>query len=164
MIFNMKKIAEWFVEAGWSNQVYDDIDINMSDLPFSRYVKVPISFMNYLKFFRIAESSDSKSWFILYDDFMSNQESGLRWNEFEIISFDSAEGDEEWISEIRDFWDRYLPFVISVRNGYEYWAIDTHSVEGTIVNGCEPEFENATEVAESFEDFFDGLIQGNIFI
>jgi hypothetical protein len=48
------------------------------------------------------------------------------------MSLDSAEGDTEWKQEITKFWDRYLPIVLSVRDGYSYYATDTHNENNSI--------------------------------
>ena len=63
---------------------------------------------------------------------------------------------------IINFWNRHLPIYRSVKGKYSYYAIDTES--GKIVCGYEPEYEDASIVADSFEDFIDKIISGEIIL
>lgn len=88
-------------------------------------------------------------------DFL-RQDNGFRWNEFELMSLEWTDGD----IAVKEFWNKHIPVVQSVKDGYSYYAINTES--GKIVYGCEPEFEEAEDVAESFEDFIAKVITGEI--
>ena len=83
---------------------------------------------------------DGKAWFLSTNDYFGKSDLAFSWNEFEKISLDSAEGDTEWQQEIIKFLGRYLPVFLSVRNGYSFYAIDTQSLNGTVVYGIAPEF------------------------
>jgi hypothetical protein len=45
------------------------------------------------------------------------------------------------------FWDRHLPVLMSVRDGYGYLAIERDSLR--VVSGREPEYEETTPVADT---------------
>ena len=77
-----------------------------------------------------------------------------------LISLDAADGDDDFISEITDFWNNHLPIIMSVGNGYEYYAIEIDS--GVIVFGFEPEFEEAETVADTFEEFLEKLMNNEL--
>ncbi len=55
-----------------------------------------------------------------------------------------------------------MPAVLSVRSGYEYYAIDTDSPYGAVVYGCEPEFEEAKKVSDSFIEFLELIMRREI--
>ncbi len=84
--------------------------------------------------------------------------------EFEELSLEVAEGDDEWKEEIKRWWDKKLPIIISVRDGYSFFAIDLENDCGNIVKGEEPEFEETEIVASSFYEFLDMLINGEMII
>ena len=68
---------------------------------------------------------DETIWLLCEGDFRQESEDSFRWNEFEIMSLQAAaeENDVEWQNDIKAFWDKHLPICLSVRDGYEYYAI-----------------------------------------
>ena len=62
--------------------------------------------------------------------------------------------------EVTEFWDKHIPIFMSVRDEYEYYAIDL--TNGAVVYGFEPEFESIEETALSFTDFLDLMMKGKI--
>jgi hypothetical protein len=75
------------------------------------------------------------------------------------MSLEAAGDDADCAAEVRAFWDAHLPFLLSVRDGYAYFAVCTAADGfGRIVAGREPEFEEATVVADSFEQFLASLL------
>lgn len=96
------------------------------------------------------------------NDYCGSSDLAFSWNEFEKISLNSAEGDDDWKQEIIKFLDRYLPVIISVRSGYAYYTIDTKSSSGVVVYGFEPEFEEIEEVSNYFNEFLDLIIKNII--
>ena len=87
-------------------------------------------------------------------------DSAFRWNEFELISLEAASGDEKWQADIREFWDNYLPIVMSVAGDYHYYAIGIKT--GEIFDGWAPEFEAPEIVAPNFTGFIEKIISGKI--
>ena len=100
-------------------------------------------------------------WFLTVENFYPKSEDEWRYNEFELISLDTADEDEDFISEITNFWNNHIPIIMSVGNGYEYYAIELDS--GNIVSGFEPEFEEAETIAESFDEFLEMIIKYKVF-
>lgn len=103
-----------------------------------------------MRIYQEVVSADETSWFLCCDDYNGTSESAFKWNEFENLSLEAAGDDSEWKEEIRQWWDKRLPIIISVREGYSFYAIDLEGGNGRIVRGEEPEFEEAEVVADSF--------------
>ena len=104
---------------------------------------------------------DERAWFLCAPDYAPREEDEWRWNEWELLSLEGAEGDPSWQEEIREFWDRHFPFFLSVDEAcYAYYAIDRR--DGSVVWGCEPEFEVCKTVAPSFQGFLGQVIRGEI--
>ncbi|MBP2110406.1 hypothetical protein J2Z70_000545 [Paenibacillus silagei] len=70
-----------------------------------------------------------------------------------MLSVEAAAGDPAWQSEITAWWDHHMPIVMSVGDGYSFYAIDLTTDSGAIVRGAEPEFEEVEKVADSFGEF-----------
>lgn len=93
-------------------------------------------------------------WFISAKNINDNQKSGFSWNEFQLMSLDASQGDDEWANEIKDFWKAHLPVLMSVKAGYAYVAYCIcGDNQGKFVHGCEPEFEEVTVIANSLTEF-----------
>ena len=66
--------------------------------------------------------------------------------------------------KIENWWSDKLPFIMSVKGEYSYYAIDFGNPRGAIIMGEEPEFEEACVVAEDFEDFLEKLFNHEIIL
>ena len=77
-----------------------------------------------------------------------------------MLSLNSAEGDDVWADEIKVFWNKHLPIVMSVRDSYAYYAISVE--DGSVIYGAEPEFEECKQVAGSFAEFLGRIMDGTI--
>lgn len=60
-------------------------------------------------------NSDQTTWFLCIDDFNMQTNKVFQWNEWELISLESAKNDKEWKNEIKEFWNNHLPIVMSVK-------------------------------------------------
>lgn len=149
----------------WAAQ--KDFNITLSDekqpLPeciTARYGNIPQAYADFAA--RLAEFTNAgeTAWFITSSGFAETDPEKWRYNEFELISLDAAGDDAEWQSEITEFWDNHLPIALNVDGGYSYYAISM--TDGSIVCGCEPEFEETETVAASFEEFIEKLTSGEI--
>lgn len=99
-------------------------------------------------------SGDDRTWFLAARDYEAPaSDDAFAWNEFERLSFDSSE-DEQQAAAVTGFWRRHLPILLSVRDGYEYLAVRE---DGVIVYGGEPEFEDAEIVASSLAEMLDEI-------
>ncbi len=117
--------------------------------------KVFNTFLNYVS---KAESADGSAWFLCMDDYERTDNTDVfSWNEFEKMSLESAESEEEK-QQIKKWWERHLPVAMSVKGDYTFLAIDLDN--GNIVQGYEPEFEDTEVVAENFEELLKMIIYG----
>ena len=63
------------------------------------------------------------------------------------------------LSDIKSFWDKHLPILMSVKNGYSYVAIGIGEFNnGKIFYGTEPEYEDVAIIANSFYEFKEKYI------
>ena len=116
------------------------------------------AFHTFLDYVSKAESTDGSAWFLCMDDYEhTNNTNGFEWNEFETISLESAESDEEK-EQIQKWWESHLPFAMSVKGEYTFLAIDLNN--GNILQGYAPEFEDTGVVAENFEALIKMIISG----
>lgn len=64
--------------------------------------------------------------------------------------------DDEFNSEVKkNFGMNIFPIMLSVKNGYKYYAIDIKNNYGAIVSGEEPEFEECEIVASTVLTFLE---------
>lgn len=152
------KLNDWKVEENLVNSNRLDIDV------LKQYKNIPLSFLEFLEHFNSITSQDETTWFICADDYNGKNEDAFRWNEFELMSLEAAEGDEEWEKEIKEWWKYKLPILLSVKDRYSFYAIDLIDNSGSIVRGEEPEFEEAYIVANSFDEFLDMIMNNGILL
>lgn len=160
-----KNLIEWLKKNGWQYILNTSkVDI-VNNTILNRYNNLPDAYVAFLECFESVSNNDDTEWFLCEKDFKSEAEDeAFRWNEFEMLSLEAAEGDDEWQTEIKSWWSTKLPIVMSVKNGYLFYAIDTENDSGIIVKGQDPEFEEVCIVADSFEDFIDMIINNKISI
>lgn len=72
-----------------------------------------------------------------------------------MLSIEAAEHDKKWQKSIRTFWDGHLPLVLSVEDGYAYYAIR----QDQIVYGREPEFEETEVVCSTLTELLRKLTE-----
>lgn len=118
--------------------------------------------MDFISTVKSMINDDETTWFLCKNNFDMQIEDSFRWNEWEIISLESAENDIEWETEIKKFWNIHLPIIMSVKDGYSYYAISIEN--GSVVHGGEPEFEECKIVANSFEEFQLKIMKREILI
>ncbi len=158
----MEEFLTYMKEQGWVVELNEKREHCLPQVIRERYISVPQQWLDFISAVKSLINDDDTTWFLWGDDFDLQKEHSLRWNEWEIISLESAESDTEWESEIREFWNTYLPITMSVKSGYSYYAISMN--DGSIVHGSEPEFEEYKIVANSFEDFLQKIMKCEISI
>ena len=126
-----------------------------------RYKNIPKSWLEFIDGYGAVLNENGTVWLLTADNFYPKREDEFRYNEFELISLDAADDDDEWKDDIKAFWDNHLPIVMSVKDGYEYFAVELDS--GNIVSGFEPEFEETEVIAEDFDDFLNMVMNDEIF-
>lgn len=125
-----------------------------------RYHNIPDLWQQFSAAVSELYNGDETIWFLCAEDYDSRLDHAWQWNEWEQLSLKSAEGDRAWEDEIRAFWDRHLPIVMSLKNGYSYYAISME--DGAVVYGAEPEFEECGQAAGSFPEFLAKIMDGTI--
>ncbi len=124
----------------------------LSNIFQKRYQHIPLEYSHFLQSFKSIQNQDDDVWFVSIEDFNETSKNDFKWNEFELISLEACENEEE-IDQVRSFWDRHIPILISVKDEYEYLALCVDEQNfGVIVHGMEPEFEEVSKVSESFKE------------
>ncbi|WP_251317927.1 SMI1/KNR4 family protein [Flintibacter muris] len=125
-----------------------------------RYHNLPHLWLQFVGTVSELFSPDETVWFLCAEDYDTRLDHAWRWNEWEQLSLENAQGDREWTGQIKDFWDQHLPIVLSVRDGYAYYAISM--ADGSVVYGRGPEFEACETAAASFAEFLERIMDGTI--
>ena len=149
-----EEFIEWARNNGWD--VFEDHD--KAELPEhikERYT-IPETWYEFIARISLFQNHDVTKWFLTPREYKNDLNEGFRWNEYELESLEWCDDPEP----IKAFWDRYMPIFRSVDGEYSYYAIDT--VTGNVLNGFEPEYEEATVVAEDFESFLKKIMSGEI--
>lgn len=155
-----EKFSKWAKSNGWRVEPAGE-NRGLPKAVSERYVHIPSDWIDFIQSFKVCINGENNLYFLLPEDFDDEvPESAFRWNEFELISLESAAGDGKWQTDIRAFWDNCLPVVMSVAGDYHYYAIGIKT--GEIFDGWAPEFEEIEIVAASFTDFIENIISGKI--
>lgn len=149
---NVEEVVSVLESAGWSC-ARSEKRLVVPEQIAKRYPWVPSSFFSMAGAFEHITSQDGKVWFLTLADYSGESDSSYSWNEWEQLSLEETGGDQEWASEISQFWDEHFPICLSVRDGYQYLAIEKGSLN--IVRGCSPEFEDVETVGGSIVQAFD---------
>lgn len=158
----MEEFLTFMKEQGWIVEFNEKQENCLPQVIEGRYINVPQQWLDFISTVKSLINDDETTWFLCKDDFNVQKEHAFRWNEWEIISLESAENDIEWESEIKEFWNIHLPIIMSVKGGYSYYAISMEN--GSVVYGSEPEFEECKIVANSFEKFWKKIMKCEISI
>ena len=141
-----EKFNLWLKENGWNVKLNPTKYDWMGNQVLNKYSHLPEKFVNILEDYQYISSKDDTTWFICGEDYLDNSDDAFKWNEFELMSLEIAEGDEIWKKKIENWWSDKLPFIMSVKGEYSYYAIDFGNPRGAIIMGEEPEFEEACVV------------------
>ena len=151
----IEKFIEWTQSNGWNYELSDEEQV-LSEEVIARYKNIPEQWLRFISKFTYIANSEENLWFLTcnnYTDFCYD---------FENMSLDAASGDEEWTEDIKNFWDKTFPIVMSVGGDYYYYGINIET--GKIVSAYEPEFEETVDVTDSFEIFIRKVISGEILL
>ncbi|KOR89473.1 SMI1/KNR4 family protein [Paenibacillus solani] len=152
----------WAKENGWTITLNQDCNLNLGDSIRSRYKVIPNEYISFLSAVKQCTTPNEKTWFLCEDEYNNRSDDAFKWNEFELLSLEAAMDNDIWRSEITAWWDNYLPIVISVDDGYSFYAIDLNNDKGAIVRGHEPEFEEVEKIANHLEQFLDLIMTNSI--
>lgn len=149
---------------GWKIEESTDPMFELPGHLRERYPSLPSDLCDFLAGLESCRDSTETRWFLCKPDFYGNSGSAFRWNEFELQSLEAAGRDAQERSRIDIFWMTHFPFFLSVAGEYAFFACRLEPEEyGEIVHGREPEYEEATVVAPSFESFLQGLLESRWF-
>ena len=125
----------------------------VTDIANGRIQYTSKEFQEFIRLFSVCANQDDTVWFLSAKDYQNTDDSAFAWNEFEKQSLEYVENNSER-SKVSEFWEAHLPFLISVKNGYEYLAIGIakHNL-GNIYRGYEPMYEETELRASSFSEF-----------
>lgn len=147
---------------GWAVEERADSGFRLPPAIAARYPRLPDSLVDFLSGLSLCADATKTTWFLCQRDYDSTGVSAFHWDEWEQLSLRSADGKPELLAEIRSFWDTHFPFMFSVHSGYAFHAVCTaEDGFGKIVEGCEPEFEEVSQVAGSFAEFLSMLVHGS---
>ncbi|MFJ2505093.1 hypothetical protein [Microbacterium sp. NPDC087592] len=137
-------------EAGWTCEP----PLSTEDGVLSALRTAPDTVIRWVSSFSQLSNADETVWFLSRHDYSTGAEDAFAWNEFEQLSIQAATTDDELVAVAR-FWERHIPILLSVRDGYEYLAVRD---DGAVVHGAEPDFEQAVVVFSRFEDLLRYII------
>lgn len=158
------KFEKWLQANEWQVEVHSSsFDCSKIDV-LKRFSNIPDSFLHFLEHFKSITSKDDTTWFICGGDYNDNSDDAFKWNEFELMSLEAAESDNDWKRDIEKWWSDKLPFLMSVKDGYAFYAIDLGDNNGAIIKGEEPEFEEAYVIADHFEVFLEKVMHNTVIL
>jgi hypothetical protein len=145
--------------AGWTARITPNDSLSLPQTVLTRYPAIPESYLDFLC--RVGQCSNAadNAWFLTVEDFQRGEDDDtqFRWNEWERMSVEAANDDQELIREVVSFWDNHIPIAAAVHSDYAYLAIAVGAEElGTVVYGHGPMFEDSRrKVAASFDEYLD---------
>ncbi len=145
------KIVDKLRNVGFCVDEY--LESSKREISNNLYNIIPKDYLEFLKSFESIHNPEETVWFNSINDFNEKSNSDFKWNEFENLSREWSEDDEEELKIIDKFWNEHIPILMSVKNQYEFLAINiTKSNYGKIFHGKEPEFENVSEYCKDFNE------------
>ena len=145
-------------ENGWTIHASRAKTFKLPAALRARYGDAPTELAALLTGVKECVSPDGKAWLLCHADYSGKSKSAFRWNQWELLSLDCADGDAELEADITSFWDSHLPIYMSVRDGYAFAAVCLKGRnKGRVVEGREPEFEEVSVVANGLLDFVGSL-------
>lgn len=154
----MENYINVLVQQGWLFQTNKSLFEKKDILDFAngKLKNISSDFFDFLNSYKVLSNKEDTVWSIPLEEYSTDFEKNddeFSWNDYEVESLEYADNKEE-IKKIVDFWDKHLPFLFSVKNGYAYIALVVKGDnKDKIVYGREPEYEDIRVVANSFGEF-----------
>ncbi|MDR1930737.1 MAG: hypothetical protein LBQ44_08940, partial [Treponema sp.] len=121
----MEKInnfIDWAKNNGWNILLENNRINNLPENLMQRY-NIPNEYKAFLGKIKICINAEENIWFLCIGDYLEESEDAFRWNEFELISIEAADDDNELINGIKDYWNKHFPIILNVKDEYKYYAI-----------------------------------------
>jgi hypothetical protein len=139
-------------QAGWQVERLAQPRALADDI-LRRYPRIPPDYRVFVESLGSAVGPGETSWLVTSGEFNGTASTAWAWNAWEQQSLEAAGEDRSLIEEVRAFWDRHLPIVMSTKSCYAYFALDLETRQ--IVQGEEPLYEDVGDpVASSLEELF----------
>lgn len=139
---------------GWRVELRESGAGNLNESVSRRYPHIPEDYAKFLRRVASCVNASDTVWFFCADDYNGTSPAVFSWNEFEKMGLEAAEGNEQASQQIREFWSRHLPFMLSVSGDYACLSLCVSGdAYGSVVNSFAPDFEGLTEVTGTFDEF-----------
>lgn len=150
---SLQEYLELLKSKGWRVELWDGATAPALHPSFTlRYPRIPADYLKFLQRVKVCENAEETVWFLCIDDYNGTSGSEWSWNSMEEIDLDE-EDDEARRREVVEFWNRHMPFLLSVGGEYAYLAFRVREEPfGAVMEGWEVLTE-ANERAKSFEEF-----------
>ena len=127
--------------------------VELNDAFRRRYARIPKQYEKFLSRVASCMNADETVWFLCAADYNAPDAEGFAWNEFEKMDLEAAGDDEVWREKTVAFWDKHMPFLLSVGGEYAHRSFRMDDEKfGSVVDGYE-EVTAVSDVAASFVDF-----------
>jgi hypothetical protein len=144
--------------SGWSVERLDRRQPLPAEVT-TRYPTLPADYQAFVEEVGLIANPDDTAWLVTTHVVAGQSDLAYAWNEWEVQSLDAAGDDIAWKHSVTRFWDRHLPVLMSVKNGYAYVALDLETFQ--VVQGEEPDYEETTPLAGSFRELVQMLARGD---
>ena len=143
------------IEHGWKIKQKAQPTLALHGEMSQRLPALPDDYRRFLERVASCMNAGDNVWFNCEREFNGDvPESAFQWNEFEKMSSEWSEGDEQ----VTRFWANHLPILMSVKGDYAYVALRFDGDQyRSVVWGWAPEFEEAEVCAETFAEFLNSL-------
>jgi hypothetical protein len=125
-----------------------------------RYPDIPALAVEFIEQVDRCVRGDEACWFLAAADFSGTAaDSAYAWDEWERMGLEDA--GEGYAKEVRDFWNRHLPILLSVEGDYLFLAIDVDKSSKTFGSVVEAEalgFEDTGVRAASFGQLLKDIV------
>jgi len=148
---SLQEYIELLKSKGWTVELWDGVTPPALDPAFTlRYTRIPADYLKFLERVKVCVNSDETVWFLCLDEYNNTSASGWAWDAMEKMDLEGGEWEKE---EVVEFWNRHMPFMLSVGGEYAYLAFRVSDERfGSVVEGCE-ELLRPGDCAKSFEEF-----------
>ena len=119
----------WYVLCKEMKQPYLNDDFRV------RYPGIPEDFAYFLATVDLCSDSTGGMWFLTEPEYNRQRDRPLAWDFCERLVIDALEqdGHSEEVSSVKDFWDAWLPILLSARAEYVYLALERRSSIPSVV-------------------------------